>query len=156
MKSLIQARISRISTALLLASAMAFAGHPKIADDLDTDGDGNADIIVQFTDHPSSRHHQKVQNHGGTHKTDLGLVIKGSAYSIPRRALKSLADDPDVVYITPDRPVHGSLNYAIPAVNADIAQKYGWDGNGIGVAVLDSQVLATDPDLQGPSGASRV
>jgi serine protease AprX len=75
---------------------------------------------------------------------------------VPASKLKDLADDPDVAYISPDRVVRGTLDYAEAAVNANIALNYGWDGTGIGVAVLDSGISPIT-DLQfNNSTASRI
>ena len=59
-------------------------------------------------------------------------------------------------YVTPDRPVAATLDYANPAINAGIALQYGWNGSGMTVAVIDSGIMDTHPDLQDPSGKSRV
>jgi serine protease AprX len=48
------------------------------------------------------------------------------------------------------------MDYAVPAVSADVALKYGYDGRGITVAVIDSGILDSHPDLEGSHGASRV
>src|SRR5207244_6794026 len=55
-------------------------------------------------------------------------------------SLDALADDPDVVYISPDRRLSGSLDNTAAAVNAKVAWQSGWDGTGIGVAVIDSGI----------------
>ena len=47
-----------------------------------------------------------VASQGGHLKTELGLV-KAATYSVPAAALTSLAKDPDVAYISPDRPLKG-------------------------------------------------
>jgi serine protease AprX len=59
---------------------------------------------------------------------------------VPAKALSALANDPDVVYISPDRPVQGALNLAASAVNADLAHTWGWNGTGVGIAIIDSGV----------------
>src|SRR5581483_6552516 len=66
------------------------------------------------------------------------------------------ADDPDVAYVSPNRPVTAASDYAEATVGADVAQSYGWDGNGIGVAIIDSGI-SDHPDLHDPAtGLSRV
>lgn len=139
--------IYNLTLAFLAASTMSFGAHPKIARDLEVNADGNATVIIQFTGTPTARHHQMVKAHGGTHRADLGAAIKGGAYSISRRALEALANDPDVAYITPDRPVHGLLDYANSTVGADVARGYGFTGAGIGVAVIDSGIDKYSNDL---------
>ena len=129
----------------------AFAGNGRLAKELESlDPASNVDVIVQFKQAPTEAHHQKVRARGGLHKRSLDLV-KGSLYSVPAGRLKELADDPDVVSISPDRPLQGVLDNAAPAVLGDIAQKYGWDGTGIGVAVLDSG-MKDIADLQSKNG----
>src|SRR5579872_7468818 len=146
----------RITAVLLLASTLVFAKHPKIAGNLeDANPSSNVDVIVQFKHAPTDAHHKKITDRGGQLKRELG-VIKGSHYSVPVSKLQDLADDPEVVYISPDRAVNATdtptiFDYKLQAVNADIAQKYGWNGTRIGVAVIDSGI-SDKPDLHGPSG----
>jgi hypothetical protein len=63
-------------------------------------GSEPVDVIVQFTQAPTARHHQKVLSKGGTLKNTLGLV-NGGSYSVPASALAALAADPEVAYIAP-------------------------------------------------------
>src|SRR6266849_1902549 len=89
----------------------------------------------------------------GTLKTKLDF-IKGAHYSVPVEALDALADDPDVAYISPDRAVRRSLDHVVSAVNGDLAYASGWDGTGIGIAVVDSGVSSNydlNSDGNGPS-----
>jgi serine protease AprX len=74
-------------------------------------------------------------------------LVKSGAYSMPASALAALAADPDVAYIAPDRPVSGALDKAVAAVGGDIARNLGYDGTGIGVAIIDSGV--DGPDVNG-------
>ena len=144
-------KIVKIAATLLLASTLVFAKHTKIAKDLDAVNPfSNVDVIVQFTGKPTEAHHQKVRDRGGKANATLQLV-NGGVYSVPASRLKELANDPEVVYISPDRPLQGAIDNAVPAVFGDIARKYGWDGTGIGVAVLDSGI-ADIKDLQSKNG----
>src|SRR5580704_4139470 len=128
-------------------------GSAKIA--WDVPKTGNVDVIVQYSSRPDATSHQKVWRAGGTLNRELGSV-NGGAYTVPRSALETLAADPDVVHIAPDHTLHGMLEFANPAVNANIAFAHGYDGTGIGVAVLDSGI-DPHPDLNSQSGsASRI
>src|SRR2546422_6732456 len=100
---------------------------------------GTVDVIIQFNQTPTDAHHQRVKDKGGVLKTKLDF-IKGAHYSVPVESLDALAGDPDVTYILPDRRLNGSLDNTAPAVNANIAWSYGWDGTGIGIAVIDSGI----------------
>ena len=141
---------------LLLASSLAFGRNARIAEDLERGNpDSMVNVIVQFRHTPTATHHRKVSERGGRHLATLDL-INGAVYSVPAGALEDLANDPDVAYIAPDRAVSATsttlaLDYKLQAVNADIAQKYGWNGTGIGVAVIDSGIQDR-PDLHGKNG----
>ena len=131
-----------VTITLILTASLAFAGHPKIAKDLDgADPSSNVDVIIQFKHPPTEAHHQMVRDKGGMHKRSLDLV-KGSLYSVPAGKLTELADDPEVEYVTLDRPVSATLDFANPAINANIARQYGWDGNGVTAAVIDSGTVS--------------
>jgi serine protease AprX len=114
-----------------------------------------ADVIVQYAHTPTARHHQRVLAAGGVLKHELSIV-KGAHYTLPVRALRELAEDPEVTYISTDRPVRQMLDVTAPSVNAQIAWQYGWTGKGIGVAVIDSGI-SDSPDLHDPTtGKTRV
>ena len=87
---------------VILSASLAFAGSPKMAKDLEGKRPSDqVNVIVQFRQAPTAKHHQKVLNRGGKLKQELGLV-KSGAYSLPASALAGLAADPDVAYISPD------------------------------------------------------
>ena len=136
--------------ALLLAVLLAQAvfGQSRIAKDFPAAEPGkNFDAIVQFYETPTGKHHKKVLDRGGRLKQELG-VVKAGAYSLPAEALEALAGDPDVAYISPDRPGRAtSFEYAAPSVYADMDWMSGWSGLGIGVAVIDSGADSLHPDL---------
>ena len=62
------------------------------------------------------------------------------AYQVRAGELKALGNDPDVEFVAPDREVFASLDNAVVTVGADFAASYGWNGEGIGIAVLDSGI----------------
>ena len=138
-------RLALLALITLLAAGLSFADGKKhkLSKDLDAVKGGKhgatVDVIIQFNQTPTNAHHQKVQKKGGALKRKLDL-IKGAHYSIPVEALDALADDPDVVFITPNRPLNGALDHVVRAVNADIALSQGWDGTGVGIAVVDSGI----------------
>jgi serine protease AprX len=143
---------------VILSASFVFAGSPKIARDLHGKASSDrVDVIVQFTETPTARHHQKVFSKGGTLNRELSLVKAGS-YSVPASELAALGADPEVAYISLDRPLfstnNGSptavLDYHTDAVNAPAAWAQGLNGTGIGVAVIDSGIIDI-PDLHGQS-----
>src|SRR5260370_23188207 len=121
-------------TLLAAGSSSAEGKKHKLSNDFDAVKGGKngatVDVIIQFNQTPTAAHHQKVQNKGGVLKTNLDF-IKGAHYSVPTGALDDLANDPDVVYISPDREVRGSLDYVSSAVGAPTAwNMYGLESTG--------------------------
>src|SRR6266566_2385788 len=156
------ARFAVLALTTLLAAGLSFADGKKhkLSKDLDTDtlkgghNGATVDVIIQFNQTPTAAHHQKVQSKGGVLKTKLDF-IKAAHYSVPVESLDALADDPDVAYISPDRPVRGALDTTVATVNGGYAQTLGLNGKGIGVAVVDSGI-SDIPDLHNSSGAYEV
>jgi serine protease AprX len=81
---------------------------------------------------------------------DLSL-INAQFYTLSAPAIAAIvANDPNIKYVTRDRPVQPTLDYADAATGAQTALSYGWNGTGVGVAVIDSGILMPAPDLQDP------
>src|SRR5437879_5441109 len=143
------ARLALLALVALLAAALSLADGKKhkMSKDLDAMKGSNSgptvDVIMQFNQAPTDVHHQKVHSKGGVLKSKMDL-IKGAHYSVPVGSLDALADDPDVAYISPNRPLSGTstLDYGAESVNAPVAWQQGLDGTGVGVAVIDSGVTA--------------
>src|SRR6266700_4721402 len=150
------ARLAFLALITLLAAGLSFADGKKhkLSNDLDALKGGHdgatVDVIIQFNQTPTAAHHQKVQSKGGVLKTKLDF-IKAAHYSVPVESLDALADDPDVAYISPDRPVRGALDTTVATVNGGYAHTLGLNGKGIGVAVVDSGI-SDIPDLHNASG----
>ena len=105
----------------LLAASLAFAGSPKISKDLEGLEPGAfVDVIVQFKKAPSEADFGAVRGRGATEKKRLPL-IKSGVFSLPVAALAGVANNPAISYISPDRPVTASLDYAVETLGADLA-----------------------------------
>ena len=128
---------------IILAASLAFAGKPKIAKDLrGVDPNSNVDVIVQFNQTLQEKHIDKMKKKGGCEKA-RHAVINAATFTLSAKALAELEHDPDVAYVTPDRYVSGSLDYAEPAINSNIALSQGYDGKGVGIALVDSGITNT-------------
>ncbi len=129
---------------LILCATMAFARSPKISKDLqDTHSGQTVDVIVQYNVQPGKSHFDRVASRGGVLKKDLRRVIHGAAFSVKSESIEDLANDPDVSYISPDRPLASTAlttDYYDQAVSAPYAWALGYDGTGVGVAVIDSGI----------------
>jgi serine protease AprX len=135
-------------------SSASSRAHQKLSADLanfPVNADGTLSVIVQFNQTPKAHHFAAMASHGGKLKFSLE-GINGAAIRIPAKMLIWLENQPDVVYVTPDRPNKVASDDDISAVNADVArQQYGVDGTGVGVAIIDSGVFNHD-DLQKTAG----
>jgi serine protease AprX len=157
-----------VGLAILVLSAMpSYAGPTaKFSTDLEQRATGAnsaagansmVTVIVQYRQMPNSSSLRTMQLGGAAIKSKLH-TIRAVTMRVPVSMLAKLAKDPNVAYITPDRPVSmtwGNEDYST-AVEADVAAaQFAFDGTGVGVAVIDSGV-ADHGDLHDASGASRV
>ena len=112
----------------------------------------DVDVIVQYKTAPTEANHARVAALGGQLHGEMSHV-RAAHYTVPRAQLKALAEDPDVAYISPNRPVRGMLNITGATVHSDAANTQGYTGSGIGVAVIDSGISVM-PEFH--SGTSRI
>ena len=127
---------------IVLFSLMAEASgrSPKLAQDLSSaDPNANIPVIIQYVQQPGDRDNQKALNLGGELKHKL-QHLKSAAYTMPATSLKALANDPNVRYVSADRPIRAKLDYSTSAINADAAWAASFTGSGVGVALIDSGV----------------
>jgi serine protease AprX len=97
-----------------------------------------------------------VQWSGGQLKRTLPLV-NGVAVDLPNASLSALAASPLVSHIAIDRLVVGSMERTGATVGATtVRQELGYDGSGVGVAIIDSGAAAGLDDLSDGAGGSRV
>src|SRR5207253_1912057 len=99
----------------------------------------SVDVIVQFTRSPSAADLTAVNQAGGLLKQTL-RGIHGALFTLKASQLNAVAANPNIAYMSPDRKISGSLEFAEPTVNANIAFQYGWTGAGVGVAIIDSGI----------------
>ena len=147
MKPLIDfGRSPRLAFLALAAAGLCLAADARIARELaNATGDAQVDVIVQYAQEPSDHDRDRLSRVGGALKWDLHS-IHAEAVRVPAGAIATLASDPNVVYVSPDRPVRAMLDLSAAAVNAAAARSFDLDGTGIGVAVVDSGIAA-HPDL---------
>ncbi len=127
---------------------------PKMSNDLaTTDPSSNVRVIVQWNSTPDDAKELKILSRGGVVHSRL-KAIKASVTTLSADAARDLANDSEVAYISPDRPVHAKLDYTAAAINASAAWNAGWNGNGIGVAVIDSGINGSDANLSSLLGLS--
>jgi serine protease AprX len=148
--------------ALLLVTEMAFAqpkpskiSVPKFAPELGqlltlatqgTASNKTVKVIVHYKQQPKASTFARLQSVGGKLHTKLAL-INSAAFSLPANALTALASDPEVAYVSLDHPLKGMDDYTDAAMGVSAAWNAGYDGTGIGVAVIDSGINDNHRDL---------
>ena len=96
-----------------------------------------------------------MHNRGGLLHSKLHM-IKGAAFTIPVSALPALEADPEIVSVTMDHPMNVMDDMTNDATGVNTAWNAGYNGAGVGVAVIDSGINDSHPDLQNANGTSRV
>jgi len=94
-----------------------------------------------------------IRGAGGGTKRTLRLIGARVA-DLPDAALAALANHPLVAQVSEDRQIVGAMERTAATVGATTVRRdLGYDGTGIGVAVIDSGAAAAHDDLMGANGA---
>ena len=112
-------------------------------------------VIVQYKQVPTAAHYAKMQSRGG-HLSARLHMIKGAAFTIPVSALPALEADPEIASVTIDHPMNVADDLTNDATGVESAWSSGYTGAGVTVAVIDSGINDSHPDLQDGNGNSRV
>src|SRR5215469_3705958 len=83
-------------------------------------------VVVQFAGPPTPDELAQINAHaiGNAPNQDADLsVIQGKLYSLPLQALKGVVNNPNVVYVSPDRPVQSTLDISSSAIGAQTASR---------------------------------
>jgi len=122
-----------------LAPIAARANHGAAANE-------TVKVIVQYKRVPEAAQESRVQRLGARLSHRLHTV-KGIALTIPVNALPALEADPDVLSVSVDHPMKGLDDITDVATGMPSAWAAGYNGAGIGVAVIDSGINDNHPDL---------
>ena len=132
----------------------------KLNDRANSGAAGTSRVIVVINSAPHG-----PGAHGGPDYSKFGgqqgrhfNTINADLVSLPNGQLKKLAAAPEVASVHWDRPISGSMNIASVTTGARTANLLGYDGTGVGVAVIDSGVAGWHDDLtyQGRNSAVKV
>ena len=146
-------RRSVVATSLYLAPPNAAAAkpgdHPKLDrvlnDRAARAGSGKSRVIVTLR--PGADVSGDIKKVGGKLGRRLGL-INGQVVELSNGQLKKLADSPAVDSIHWDRPAKGAMNRVAVTVGARAVQaNFGYNGAGVGVAVIDSGIVPWHDDF---------
>jgi serine protease AprX len=111
------------------------------------------DVIVQFKTAPTKDELKQLGAYGQIKKQFV--KINGVSVSLTSAQIEALSNNPNISYISPNRPTKGTQDITT-VVSANIAWTLGYQGTGVGVAVIDSGIYAHN-DLKTANGlASRI
>jgi serine protease AprX len=154
-----------IACGLVLALAnTAFAENSKISPDLLQllgNPSSKVNVIVQYKSLPQGCSGENgllpcaVNLLGGV-VSQVFTLINSVAGTMLAGDVTALSNQPNVSYISLDRSLAATLDYSSAAVNAPVAWSSGWEGTGVGIAVIDSGIYS-HPDLgTAHGGQSRI
>lgn len=148
---------------LFILAGSLFANNAKISPDLQpllTNPSAQLNVIVQYSSPlpacsalPISC---PVLNLLGGVVNQVFTLLNAVAGTVTAANVTALSNQPNVSYISLDRPVAAMLDYSTSAVNAPSAWSSGWDGTGIGVAIIDSGIYSHPDLLSAETHQSRV
>ncbi len=158
-------RLAGIGRAVLALSLFGLTGPAQaggLAGDLDREvrrrptSTELVTVVVQFN-RPGVNAGLLARGHGGGVRK-RHRVIEAATLTLPLNKVQRLKNHPNVVWISPDRPLSGLWDEDTVAMGADQV----WsgtpprEGSGIGVAVLDSGVHLDVDDWKNENGNSRI
>jgi serine protease AprX len=148
--TIIRFRAALVCTAIAVAVAAAYRVDP-------VDTAAPARIIVRMAaGHTASELNPIIEALGGTMGRRLD-IINASVAEVPAHAVPSLAGHPLVAHVAIDRSVVGTMERTSATIGATtVRETYGYDGAGIGVAIIDSGVTPWHDDLASGDGGQRV
>jgi serine protease AprX len=114
-------------------------------------------VIVQAVDrHSRASLGPIIAQAGGRVRRTLSL-IDAEVIDLPNASLTEVASSPLIARIALDRFVVGAMERTGATVGATaVRQELGYDGSGVGVAIIDSGVTSWHDDLTDAAGAQRV
>ena len=135
--------------------AHADCRHSKCSVDLRNAPERSTKVIIQYNADTDASDEAKVAAHGGNFKAHLHGIHAAAAEMTPSQ-IEALAADKKILRITLDHPVGGRFapgpggaaiesvsttpEYTAEPINAPAVWAKGYDGTGIGVAVIDSGI----------------
>ena len=117
---------------------------------------GTSKVILTVKPGQEANAEKEIKKLGGRVGRRLKLV-DGMAVELPNRVIKQISERSEVLSVHHDRPIAGHMNRTAVSVGARAAQQqWGYDGAGIGVAVIDSGIAGWHDDLSYQGSSTKV
>ena len=144
--TIIRFRAAILGAALAVAVAAASGNHVVATD-------APARVIVQMAPgHAASALNPIIEAFGGTIGRRLD-IINAFVVELPARAIPALSGHPLVARVFVDRAVVGTMERTSATIGAaTVRETFGYDGAGVGVAIIDSGVTPWHDDLASGDG----
>jgi serine protease AprX len=135
------------------AAKMAFGGSKLSYDLQQMKGSKEVDVLVQFARIPTDADLTGIPANQIKRRFKH---VRAVHLRLPLTQVRALANNPLVTYISPNRSLVGMLDVTTQTVGANIAWQMGYDGTGVGVAVIDSGISQHDDLMTADGLQSRV
>jgi subtilisin len=147
-----RAKVAKSMLAGLLVVCLVSAGLAGAAND-NAGGPERIPVLIGFRQTPGPSDQALVRAHGGVIKYTYTLV-PGIAASVPKTAIDGLSRNPNVTMIDEDLTVYAidaelDNTWGVKRIGAGAVHNSGNKGTGIKVAVIDTGIDYTHPDLDG-------
>ena len=103
-------------------------------------------VIIKFNGKPDA---SLVRAFGGEIKSEYS-IIPAIACSLPEEAIEALQRNPKISYIEKDMEAHALIEeipWGVDHIEADLVQDSGNEGAGVKIAIIDTGIDYTHPDL---------
>ena len=154
----------RISVALLGSFAFAsssFAGSGRKIGPLAAGraalATGSSRVIISAVDGANLPAVASAIDRAGGMRGRALPIIDAYVADVPNSALSGLLNNPAIAHIALDRVVVGTLERTGATIGAtSVREEFGYDGSGVGIAVIDSGITSWHDDLTGGGRPQRV
>ena len=150
------ATIVRWGIAILCATGVVSTGAVRTSPASEVTTERTRVIIRIAPGHSSSEVLQLLARLGGTPGPSLD-IINAQVVELPGTAIAALRQHPLIDHISIDRPVVGTMERTSATIGVSaIRETLGYDGTGVGVALIDSGVTSWHDDLASGDGGQRI